>query len=198
MGRMKLMIAIPTLDFVHFEFARCLTGLAMRLAKDGVDFDVCFKGGTLVYNGRDSLAADAVNEGYTHVLWLDADMVFNDDIVYRLLECGKQFVTGVYHSRHAPYSSCIFSKIETTSAEKVTEYPAELFEIAGCGFGIVLTETSLLRDVYRKYGYCFQPTPEYGEDIAFCMRAKEVGCRLWCEPSVKAGHIGHVTIWPDM
>ena len=55
---MKLMIAIPTLDMIHFEFARCLTGLVQKLDRDGVDCDVCFKGGTLVYNAREALAAD--------------------------------------------------------------------------------------------------------------------------------------------
>lgn len=195
---MKLMIAIPTLDFIHFEFARCLTGLTMRLAKDGVDFDVCFKGGTLVYNGRDALAAEAVVGGYTHVLWLDTDMVFNDDAVYQLVKANKRFVTGVYHSRHAPYASCIYSSIDQLNAEKVREYPEDLFEIAGCGFGIVMTQTSLLREVYCQNGYCFQPTPQHGEDIAFCQRVTTLGEKMWCAPNVKAGHIGHVTIWPDM
>lgn len=193
---MKLMVAIPTLDMIHWEFARCLTGLVQRLERDGVDYDVCFKGGTLVYNGRDALAADAINEGYTHILWLDTDMVFNPDAFEKLYANGEHFATGVYHSRHAPYGSCIYTSL--SPAEKVTQYPEAPFNIAGCGFGCVLTTTEMLRDVYRKYGYCFQPTPAFGEDLAFCERAKERGYKLICDPTVKAGHIGHVTIWPDM
>lgn len=193
---MKLMIAIPTLDFIHFEFARCLTGLVQQLQKDGVDFDVCFKGGTLVYNGRDALAAEAVNGGYTHVLWLDADMVFDSDVFYKLLAVNKPFVTGVYHSRHAPYKSVIFTSLDPM--ERVEVYPNEPFEIVGCGFGIVLLETEMIRKLYRAYGYCFQPMTEFGEDIAFCIRAREQGYTLLCEPKVVAGHIGHVAVFPDM
>lgn len=192
---MKLMVAIPTLDMIHFEFARCLTGLVQKLERDGVDYDVCFKGGTLVYNGRDALAAAAINEGYTHVLWLDADMVFNSDIFEKLSANNGHFVTGVYHSRHAPYGSCVYLKLKPPT--KVTEYPKGPFEIEGCGFGCCLTSTAALRDVYLKYGYCFQPTTQYGEDLSFCERARDVGYTLICDPSVVAGHIGHVTVWPD-
>jgi len=193
---MKLMIAIPTLDYIHFEFARCLAGLVKRLQKDGVDFDVCFKGGTLVYNGRDALAAEAVNSGYTHILWLDADMVFNDDVFYKLAALNKPFVTGVYHSRHAPYKSCIFTSLDPV--ERVEKYPKEPFEIVGCGFGMVLVETEVIRTLYRAYGNCFQPMDTWGEDIAFCIRAREQGYDLLCEPTVIAGHIGHVVVNPDM
>ena len=190
---MKLMVAIPTLDYIHFEFARCLTGLVQKLERDGVDYEVCFKGGTLVYNGRDALAADAINEGYTHILWLDADMVFNPNIFEKLSANNCDFVTGVYHSRHAPYGSCIFTKLP----EKAKEYPNHPFEVEGCGFGCVLTSTEMLRAVYRKHGYCFQPTPQYGEDLSFCERARALGYKLICDPSVIAGHIGHVTVWPE-
>lgn len=193
---MKLMVAIPTLDFIHFDFARCLLGLVQKLDRDGVDYDVCFKGGTLVYNGRDALAADAIAKGYTHTLWLDADMVFNPDVFEKLYANGTDFVTGVYHSRHAPYGSSVFTSLEP--AERVKNYPTHTFTIAGSGFGIVLTTTEMLRKVYQKYGYCFQPTPTYGEDLTFCVRATEQGYKLFCDPTVKAGHIGHVTIWPDM
>lgn len=193
---MKLMIAIPTLDFVHFEFARCLAGLVRQLEHDGVDFDVCFVGGTLVYKGRDTLAADAVNKGYTHVLWLDADMVFEPDVFDQLLRHGKDFVTGVYRSRHIPYHSTIFSSLDPV--EWVEEFPEELFEIRACGFGCVLVETELIRKVFRKDGTAFHPVDGFGEDIAFCTRAKELGSELWCDPTIKLGHIGHVVVYPDL
>ena len=193
---MKLMIAIPTLDFVHFEFARCLSGLTRQLEHDGIDFDVCFLGGTLVYNGRDTLAANAVNEKYTHVLWLDADMVFNPDVFHKLYAHGKDFVTGVYCSRHAPYKSTIFTSLDPV--ERVEDFPEELFEIVGCGFGCVLTTTEILRWVYRDNGNCFHPMLQFGEDIAFCTRARESGFKLWCDPKIQLGHIAHVTVWQDM
>ena len=191
----KLMIAIPTLDYIHYEFARCLTGLTRRLDKDGVDFDVFFLGGTLVYLGREQLASEAVNKKYTHVLWLDADMVFEDDLFYKLLDVQSDIGTGVYHSRHAPYTSCMFSKLHPPI--KVYAYPEEPFEIEGCGFGCVLTTTEALAAVYRKYQMAFHPSEDFGEDLSFCERAAACGYPIICNPKALCGHIGHLTIWPD-
>lgn len=192
---MKLMVAIPTLDMIHWEFARCLTGLVQKLERDGVDYDVCFKGGTLVYNAREALAAEAINNGYTHILWLDADMVFNPTLFEKLSAHGKPFVTGVYASRHAPYKSCIFSDLDQN--DRVKTFPDSIFEIAGCGFGVVLTETAMLYDVYQKHGTMFLPNADYGEDIALCNRATQCGYTLYCDPTVRAGHIGFVTVYPE-
>jgi hypothetical protein len=38
---------------------------------------------------------------------------------------------------------------------------------------------------------------ELGEDLAFCKRATDMGYEIWAEPSVKLGHIGHITIYPE-
>ena len=69
---------------------------------------------------------------------------------------------------------------------------------AGCGFGAVLMETRVMRDVMMaNTGKCFLPEALLGEDLAFCRRARNLGYEIWCEPTARVGHIGHVTIWPE-
>ena len=96
---MRLLIGVPTLDYVHTEFMRCLIALINRLRDDNITFDVDIESGTLVYLARERIAHKAVNEGYTHVLWLDSDMVFNADLLDDLMFSGEAFVSGVYHAR---------------------------------------------------------------------------------------------------
>lgn len=194
---MRLLIGIPTLDYVNVEFMKCLMFLIMKLKDDGIEFDVEINSGTLVYLARERIAHKAINEKYTHVLWLDSDMVFNADILDDLLFCGKDFVTGIYHARRKGYASVIFKSIEINGIERFEEYPNETFQIAGCGFGCVLTSVEMLSSVCLHYGTCFTPLPSLGEDIAFCKRAKDLGYKLWCEPTVICGHIGHITIYPE-
>ena len=110
---MKLLIAIPTTDNMPFQFVESLTNLVRRLERDGIDFDVAFQGGTLVYVGRDKLTMRSMYGNYTHVLWLDSDMVFSEEIFDDLYETGKDFVTGICVSRREPYPRCIFSEIYT-------------------------------------------------------------------------------------
>lgn len=194
---MKLLIGIPTLDYVNVEFMKCLTKLIMKLKDDGIQFDLDIQSGTLVYFARDRIASRAINENYTHVLWLDSDMIFHENILEDLMFCGEQFVTGIYHARRKGYASTVFKSIEKNSIERFDEYPKEPFRIAGCGFGCVLTDVEILNSVYMNCETCFTPLPSLGEDIAFCKRATDLGFKLWCEPTVVCGHIGHIAIYPE-
>jgi hypothetical protein len=195
---MKLLIAIPTNDYMHYQFVECLTKLVKRLDEDGIDYDIAYQGATLVYVGRDKLANKAMNECYTHMLWLDSDMIFTEDLLDDLMYSGKPFVTGIAHSRRAPHVSCIFKEIwPKVDRWEGCEYPIQAFRIGGCGFACVLIETDIVRNVYNKNGTAFFPMRELGEDLAFCKRATDMGYEIWAEPSVKLGHIGHITIYPE-
>ena len=194
----KLLVAIPTTDYMHFEFVRSLTALVEWLKDSGIDYEVRFKGLSLVYAARDNLTCYAINNDFTDVLWLDSDMVFEPNILEDLQFCGKPFVTGVAHSRRPPYVSCTFTDIALNSITRVGDYPQEPFRIAGCGFACVLIKTEILKHVLETYKTCFLPMPAYGEDVAFCKRATDLGYEIWCEPTVRLGHIGHITIYPEM
>ncbi len=196
--RTKLLVAIPTLDFVHSAFVESLVKLQKRLSLECVDYEVCIISGTLVYVARDKLACEAINSDYTHVLWLDSDMVFQPDIYTDLLDTGKDFVTGIYHARRPGHQSCIFKRCDDLDhLERFQEYPRETFEIGGCGFGCVLIKTEILKAVQYNYKTCFLPKAQFGEDIAFCNRARAMGFKIWCEPTVQCGHIGHITVYPE-
>lgn len=195
---MKLLIAIPTTDYMHYRFVESLTKLIKRLDEDEVDYNVFFQGSTLVYVGRDRLAQKAMAEGYTHMLWLDSDMVFTDDLLDDLMLSGKPFVTGIAHGRRAPHASCLFTEIWPGCQRwEGWEYPATPFKVAGCGFACVLISTDIIRDVWAHHGTCFFPERELGEDLAFCHRATDLKHEIWVEPTVKLGHIGHITIYPE-
>lgn len=192
---MKLLIAVPTLDFLHFEFVQCLTNLIMRLNREGENFEVKFMAGTLVYAARNKLVEHAINNEFTHVLWLDSDMVFQDSILEDLLFCEKDIVCGRFNARRKPFVSCQFSKL--VPLERIDDYPLDTFEIAGCGFGCVLTTVDVLKDISQKQGTCFLPMSGFGEDLAFCVRAKESGYKIYCEPTAVVGHIAHIPIYPE-
>ena len=194
---MKLLIAIPSLDYMHTEFVKSLTALVCRLKDEGIVFDVAIQSGTLVYVARDKLAKKAIEGKYTHVLWLDADMVFHDGLLDDLQFSGKPFVVGICHSRREPYVSCLFKSIEP--AERFTEYPHGVFEVAASGMACALIKTDILREVaLQNYGSCFCPTRRLGEDLAFCKRVHERGYKIYAEPMAWIGHIGHITVYPEM
>lgn len=195
---MKLLIGIPSYDYMHAEFVKCLSALLIKLTQDKIPFDVSINNGTLVYFARDKIACKAINNEYTHVLWLDSDMIFQPTILDDLQDCGKDFVTGIAHSRRPPFLSCVFKRADDLShLERFEDYPAEPFEVAGCGFACVLISTEILRAVQLRHKTCFLPEMQWGEDLTFCRRARALGYKIYAEPCVKLGHIGHEVIWPE-
>ena len=194
----KLLIAIPSYETMRVEFVESLMSLMDVLNRRGIWYEVKIISGTLVYMARDNLAKHAVNNEFTHVLWLDSDMVFPGTILEDLEISGeKDMICGLFISRHYPYVSCHFNDLDPVDRiEKVTATDA--FRVAGCGFGCVLVKTEVLRAVMvGNGGKCFLPDPNLGEDCAFCKRATDAGFEIWCEPTARVGHIASIPVWPE-
>lgn len=195
--KIKVLIAIPTLDYIHYKFVESLTNLSFRMNDIGIEHDILFKPSTLVYLGRDWLAKRAREGDYTHVLWLDADMVFNPTIFETLWSDNFDMVCGLFRSRHnnkrayALFSS-LYPAVRYEALESNPELLEDIFTVEGCGFGCVLTTVELLERVLdNNNNTCFMPTRNFGEDLAFCERVRDLGVDIYCDPAVEVGHIGH-------
>lgn len=192
---MRLMIAIPCADTVRYEFAESLSKLEMQLAEDGVDFDVRWLAGSLIYSAREDLVISAINDGFTHILWLDSDMQFSRDLFNILRSVNKPFVTGIYRSRRSPFAYALFSDLE--HGQRVLELPNEPFEVKACGFGCVLHEIEVAKEVRSAFHTCFLPTMRGGEDIAFCERYGRTGGKIYAVPDAKCNHISYIPLRCD-
>lgn len=197
---MKLMIAIPCTEYMHYRFAECLAALCKHLQENpSIEYGVEIKGATLVSLGREQLVNRALGKGYTHVLWLDCDMIFDEYLVDNLLEAMREhnceLAAGIFRSRHGECRPTLFEKL--CPDERITEFPDEPFEIEGCGMACVLMTTNLLQKILDSDGTTFMPTVEYSEDLAFCYRCKEHEVKMIGVPKAKVGHITQGIIWPD-
>lgn len=195
----KTLIAVPTMDTVPAQFAHSLATME-RVGECSVAFQI----GSLIYSARNELAMQALKHGIDQVLWLDSDMVFPQDTLRRLMDGREKgdIVSGLYYRRVAPFSPVLFDKMETDEDGKAvtsefSEIPAELFEIGACGFGCVLTPTDIFIDVLNEYGTLFEPYKGLGEDLSFCLRARSLGFKIVCDPSIKCGHVGHYVVTED-
>ena len=197
-NQMEMLIAVPSHDYVHADFTRCL----MELKKpDGAGFAMITN--TLIYNARTLIANKAVELGFDRVLWIDSDMTFDKNALLMLsedMDHGMDMVTGLYFTRKPPIIPCIHKYLKwevkpdgwvDTDSRSYTDYPIDrLFEVACCGFGFVMTSVKLLKDMNEKYGSPFYPLMGMGEDTTFCWRARQNGYKIYCDSRVKLGHIG--------
>lgn len=194
---MKTLIAVPCMDQVPAQFAQALA----TLNKVG-DCKVAFQIGSLIYTSRNELATRALKMDADYVLWLDSDMIFYPDTLTRMMKHMEyaDIVTGVYYRRVAPYTPVLFDTLEINDAGcawtdyKDKDIPNDFFEVGGCGFGCVLMKAEIFLDVQSRFGNMFAPIGNVGEDLSFCWRARECGFKIYCDPSIVLGHVGHTVI----
>lgn len=195
---MKVFIAVPSMDTVPALFCQSLA-LLQRAGDTVIGFEV----GSLVYNARNNLARQAIKSEADWVLWLDSDMVFGPDLLQRMLkvctENNIDFLTSICFRRKPPYTPCLFDKLERT--ERGANYTALLsvpdgrFKVGGCGFAGVLMSTDVLLSVASKFeGRMFEPINGFGEDVAFCWRARQCGYDIWCDSDIELGHVGNFVV----
>ena len=197
---MKTLIAVPCFDMVHTDFMKCLIDLEKP---EGTVYTVLKN--TLIYNARNTVAANAVKHDFDRVMWFDSDVTFEKDTLVRLaadLDKGYDMVSGLYFLRKPETKPVIFDHVVynvrddglvESGATYFEDYPKDsFFEIAGCGFGCVMMNVDLLKFLGKKYGAPFTPLFGLGEDLSFCHRVRKEGIGIYCDSSVKCGHIGTV------
>lgn len=191
---MKVFVAVPCMDQMDTGFVRSMINLRKP---EGVDLAVEFMECSLVYLSRERLAQIAIGMESDYTLWLDSDMIFNPDLLEKLLEDakeGRDFVSGLCFRRRPDYNPAIWKRIRLglpgeAEVEEYDDYPPDaIFEIDGSGMAAVLVKTDLMNTIYERDKQIFLPISGYGEDVSFCIRAKKAGCRLWCDSRIKVGH----------
>lgn len=195
----KILIAIPCMDQVPAPFAQSLA----MIQKTDDNVACAFQMGSLIYTSRNNLALQAMKTEFDYMLWLDSDMVFQQDLLIRMKqtmdEKGLDFLTGLYFRRVPPFTPVLFDQLDIAEDGSCTwtdwkDVPEGLFKIGGCGFGCVLIKTDVLFDVQAKFGEMFNPIANMGEDLSFCWRARQCGYDIWCDPSLVCGHVGYTVI----
>ena len=194
---MKTLVAIPCMDTVPVGFMRSVISLKMC-----GEVQFTFAQGSLIYDARNKLANIAIDGGFDRMLWLDSDMEFGPDTFRYLnedLDQGLDFVTGLYFTRKVPIKPVAYSAVYADSngvphADEIREWPNDrLFEIKACGFGMVLCTVDLMKRIRDKYHLPFSPAYGFGEDLSFCLRANQLGAKMYCDPRMPIGHIGQYT-----
>lgn len=201
---MKVMIAVPCFDHMDVMFTQCLVDLITYEHKlNKRECIVVFAASSLIYDARNGLATRAINEGYDWILWLDSDMLFEPTLLDDLMKNKKNFVAGLYFNRRTPYKPAFFKKcyfeqnglVRKPVAENYYDYPQnQLFEVEAFGFAAVLTNVECIDVIKSSMGLPFCPIAGFGEDLSFCVRARQIDYKLYVDSRIKVGHLGKLTV----
>jgi hypothetical protein len=153
--------------------------------------------GTIIQNQRADLCLDAMREGCSHILFIDSDMTFPQDMVQRLLKHDVDIVAANCARRRMPTGPTAQNYDENGVRQLVYTMPDStgLEEVGSIGTGIMLIKKEVFQNMSEpwfdmpwqtgKRGYM-------GEDVFFCKKAQELGFKVYIDHDVskEIGHIG--------
>ena len=190
----KILIAIPTARYIEAETFKSIYDLEIPEGYE-TTFQTFF--GYRVDQVR-NLIADWVVRDYDYLFAVDHDITFPTDTLKKLLAHDKDLVSGVYRQRLEPQLLEIYEPFGTRmSTEDLYAKNWNLVGIGGCGFGCVLVKKEVLAGVgYPQFEYhpALNHNNTISEDTDFCKKAINKGFKLWCDPSIRCGHIGSTTM----
>lgn len=197
----KIAIAVPARDQVHTSFAY---DLAMMMAawtyknKDNDDNIMLYTSkGTLIVNQRQDLVLQAINDGCSHILFLDSDMRFPKDTLDRLLAHNKPIVAGSYATRRLPCKTVAFENDHNWDCVYTTPDKTGLESVAAVGMGCMLIRLDIFATMNLPYfmiGYSPNSQQFTGEDIFFCRKARATGFDVLIDHDLsrELGHVGEL------
>jgi len=167
------------------------------------DVELGFAYSTNVYETRINMARDRLQSELDFVLWLDDDQLVTPEQVLRLIDdidahpefamvagwtqCGVD-----YHQTAEQLSCTLLGKENQLNTVEDLEDGPDLQEVAFTGFPLVLMRWAMLNDLgagaFKPYGETKSGMPR-GEDVSFCLRAREAGYKIAVDRRVLVPHL---------
>jgi hypothetical protein len=182
---MKIACGLPTNRLIKPKTAKSLLELVNH-TKHELEIIVSTKGYNCAEN-RNWIAAQAVKRGCTHLFHVDDDMIYEPDTLDRLLKHDKDIIGGLYKTKYPEVQDYVIEYLHTIQPHD------KLFECAALGTGLLLVKTEVyLKTPQPWYGYIWFDNGMVKESVdwVFCKNARKSGLKVWCDPLVKAAHIG--------
>jgi len=196
----RIVIAMPSGGFPAVGFVRSLVDMVAYSWKHGLKITrMATTERNWIHWARNMLAGMLKNhvdsedgQMFTHILWLDDDHTFDADTAVRLALDGEcDMVTPVVYRRSDPILPCVFvyanDPANPFQHHPMVDIPEMLMKIDAMGFAFVLMRREVLDKIPEPH---FMINPNKGEDICFCMRAREFGVEMYVDGRIKIKHIG--------
>ena len=191
-------VCTPARDMVHTMYSYDLVNMVAYHTintEDAVSLKI--SQGTLIANQRAELSLDAMQEGCTHILFIDSDMRFPQDMIGRLIKHDLDIVATNCARRRMPTGPTAQLYKENGERELVWTMPEStgLQEVGSVGMGVMLIKANVFRALAEPWfetPWRMDKRGYIGEDVYFCQKAAAAGFKIWIDHDVskEIGHIG--------
>ena len=191
-------VCTPARDMVHANYTFCLVNMVAFHTINTMDaVALKINQGTLIQNQRADLCLEAMGEGCSHVLFIDSDMTFPQDMVQRLLAHDKDIVATNCARRRMPTGPTAQRTLPDGSRELIYTMPEStgLEEVESIGMGVMLIKRKVFESLTEPWFETPWRTDKrgyIGEDVFFCRKAASAGFKIYIDHDVskEIGHIG--------
>ena len=192
MPKPKVLIGIPCHTHMHAQCVFNLVRLADKCKTTGLcDFEYAILWRWQWLEMRSKFVQLAMEWNCDHILVLDPDLLYPDDILHRLMAHDKEIVAGLYFKRNAPpVTPNILNLVEDGPKKvykEVMNYEKGLIRVDAVGMGMTLIRSELFRKI--KPPWFVANYPEFSEDVYFCLQAMMAGYKVWADTNLVIGHI---------
>jgi hypothetical protein len=214
----KIIFCLPAPSFSR-KFFNSFLNLIDYFYKNNIQYVVSQHYSPVIYYARNLCLGGDVLRGenqkpfngeidYTHLMWIDSDIVFTPQQFLTLLDYDKNIVSGIYMMGDGTHFATVenwdeeyFQKNGTFkfSAEEDMEGRKGLIKVGYTGLGFMLVKKGVFESL--KYPW-FQPVfHEIGncrdfssEDVSFCKMITKIGYYVYVDPQIHVGHEKEVVL----
>ena len=207
----NIVVIVPTARYIE---PACEEGLRRLEAKGYTVWRPV--GNADIARSRSILATSAIEKGFSGIMWIDSDMVFDDNDVDKLVETGCSIVGAICARRDSAGYNCVFFP---DTDEVVFGVEGGLLKVKLLGTGFLYTSREAYSDIRNLLNLpCFgTPGAEcfpyflheqadiYGtvmllsEDYSFCIKADKAKHSVFAHTGIRVGHLGsYAYTWEDV
>ncbi len=208
----SVFIALPAYDFkVSLKLAVSLAKFSRASAEHGIDIQIgSICGCSVVSRARNLLAKDMLESKCDYLLFIDSDINFEPDDIFRLMAWGtdpkKGIVAAVPRTRNE--SKVYIATLDYDENGDLTMNGMGLVRAKRVATAFMLVRREVFETLEKEHPewayydsktdrtlscmFDFQLAEEgyIGEDFLFCDRVRSHGFEVWIDPTITLGHMG--------
>jgi GT2 family glycosyltransferase len=194
------------IGYVHGEFVHARFMRAVLDAENYEDALVLDAEGLNIADARNNLVRKFLDSGLEWLYMADTDTVFAPNVISRLMlhaDPDHLIVSGLIYVDGRPPFPMMYSRIADTAAgfgmfKSISEWPhGQCIKVDAVGAGCLLVHRDAYLEIEKRFPNRAAPWFDYaiisgmriGEDIMFCVRAKDAGLKIYTDTSTRVGHI---------
>jgi hypothetical protein len=195
------------------KFLDCFIDVIAYCMQSNIQFAVSRKESPVVYYVRNMCLGGDLLRGenqkpfdgkidYSHIMWIDNDIMFTPQQFQKLLSYDKDIVSGVYMMANQIHFATVvnwdeeyFKKngsFQFLKQEDIKE-KTNLIDVAYTGLGFMLIKKGVFESLtypwFRPIFYEIGNVKEFcSEDTGFCQLVREKGYKIYVDPQMRVGH----------